>query len=240
MDRESLTRNAAIALAGWHPMMLTGGKTPGAAERVAVAMTEAPPLLLRGQVEKIQQPGLDPWIRRGRSPMTPPCVAARPGDPMVRGKTSPSDSPRWPTTEYWRPSTSTDGRSCLSSSCPRRDHRHRRTLVAERSARLFRLRTRDQPKPNGRTLALPKTRGWQRTKDATGLCRKIRKHQDDEQRLLQVARTIADIDEKQGLTEGHIAEAAQLTEHLRRYPRNEWTTNTTGDAATADITKAYT
>ena len=68
----------------------------------------------------------------------------------------------------------------------------------------------------------------------------IRKHQDDEQRLLQVARTIADIDEKQGLTEGHIAEAAQLTEHLRRYPRNEWTTNTTGAAATADIIKAYT
>ena len=89
MDRASLTRNAAIALAGWHPMMLTGSETPDAAERVAVAMTEALPLLLQGQTEKIQQQDLDPWIRRGRSPMTPPCVVARPGDPMVRGKNEP-------------------------------------------------------------------------------------------------------------------------------------------------------
>ena len=312
MDRESLTRNAAIALAGWHPMMLTGGKTPGAAERVAIAMTEALPQLLQGQIEKIQQPGLDPWIRRGRSPMTPPCVVARPGDPMVRGKNEPVgltqmahhgvlaavDVHGWtlvPLVELFVATTRGATRNqhtglklkCLcrvtgdSTGCGCPTHtpgcrcnteirqKADRSLwtgparwvfdiecggidpdatintdvlkEAERTARLFRLRTRDQPKPNGRTLALRKTRGWQRTKDATELCRKIRKHQDDEQRLLQVARTIADINEKQRLTEGHIAEAAQLTEHLRRYPRNEWTTNTTGDAAaTADITKAHT
>ena len=304
MDGEALTRNAAIALAGAHPMMLTGGETPNAAERVAMAMTEALPQLMRGQLEKIQQSGLDPWIRRGRSPSTPPCVVARPGDPMMRGENSPvgltqmahlgvlaaGDVHRWtlePLVELYAAATrggTRDQKSGITLNCLCRvtgdwtgcgcpSHARKcgcgektrkkadrelwtgparwlfdiecagidldATIDADtlrnmaRTARLFRLRTRDQPKPNGRTLAQPKKRGWQRTKDATGLCRKIRKHKDDEQRLLQVARTIADIDEKGRLTIDHVGEAAELTAHLRRYPHNEWTTGTTGDTTAA-------
>ena len=246
--------------------------------------------------------------------MTPPCVVARPGDPMVRGKNEPVglaqmahhgvlaavDIHRWtlvPLVELFVATTrgatrdkntglklrclcrvtgdwtgcgcptQTPGCGCSTETRQKADPSlwtgPARWVFdiecggidldatidtdvlreTERTARLFRFRTRDQPKPNGRTLALPKTRGWQRTQEATRLCRKVRKHPDDEQRLLQVARTIADIDEKQRLTENHVAEAAQLTAHLRRYPRNEWTTNATGatgKAATVNGSGSYT
>ena len=288
MDGASLTRNAAIALAGGHPIMLTGGETGSPAAQLAIAMTNALPPLLQRELAEIQQPGREPSRRRRQINRTPPCIHAEPGDPMLphgeepmglaemahHGTLSAADVHTWelgPLVELYiaayrgvardrktgknlrcrcRVTGDWTGCGCADSAqvcnCTEKDRQTadkklwsgtarsifdlecegldwKETIDvdvlkdAARRAQIFRLRTRDQHEPNALVHPQPGQRGWQLTKAAGELRAQIREGPHDRGRPVQLARTIADIDEQTRIDERHIAEAERLSRHLRRH-----------------------
>ena len=88
---------------------------------------------------------------------------------------------------------------------------------ANRRAQIFRLKTRDQHEANALVQPRPGRRGWQLTRAAAELNAQIQESPHERGRPLQLARTIADIDEKTRIDERHIAEAERLSRHLRRH-----------------------
>ena len=288
MDGASLTRNAAIALAGAHPIILTGGETANAAKELAIAMTKALSPLLHRELAELKQPGREPSPRRHRVNRTPPCVHAEPGDPMLphgeepiglaemahHGTLSAANVHRWtltPLVELYvaayrgltrdRRTGKTIRCKCrvigdwTGCACPD-SAEHCKCTDAERKtadkklwsgtarwifdlecegldwketidvdvlkdaarrAQIFRLRTRDQHEPNAVVHPQPGQRGWQLTKAAGEMRAQIREGPHDRGRPVQLARTIADIDEQTRIDERHIAEAERLSRHLRRH-----------------------
>ena len=288
MDGASVTRAAAIALAGGHPIMLTGGETANPAKTVALAMTTALPPLMDRELAELQQPGREHSPRRRRIERTPPCVHAEPGDPMLpngeepvglaemahHGTLSAANVHTWTLTPLVELYIATyrgvarDGRTgrtlrcrcrvtgdwtgcaCTDSAqhceCTDNDRKTadknlwtgaarwtfdiecegldwKETIDidilrdANRTARIFRTKTRDQNEPNALVQPQPGRRGWQLTRAASKLRAKIHESPHERGRPLQLARTIADIDEKGRIDESHIAEAAKLSRHLRRH-----------------------
>ena len=288
MDGASLTRNAAIALAGGHPIILTGGETANAAKELAIAMTKALPPLLHRELAEIQQSGRVPSPQRRRTDRTPPCVHAEPGDPILpdgkqpirlaemahHGTLSASNVHRWafvPLVELYvaaykgitrdRKTGKTirckcrvigdwTGCVCPDSAehckCTEEDreaadktlwtdaarwifdiecegpdsHEQIDTDVlkdANRRAQIFRLKARNQHEANALVQPQPGRRGWQLTRAAAELNAQIQESPHERDRSMQLARTIADIDEKTRIDERHIAETERLSRHLRRH-----------------------
>lgn len=86
-----------------------------------------------------------------------------------------------------------------------------------RQARLFALTTRDQRQANARTKPANGGAGWTLTRAARARLEQLDAAAPDRERILQVARSAADVDGSRRIDEAHIATAELLTTEQRRY-----------------------
>ena len=81
----------------------------------------------------------------------------------------------------------------------------------------FALTTRDQPRANSRTRPPARGAGWSLTRSARARLDALGATPGERDRVLQVARSTADIDKSRRIDECHVAAAEAMTAEQRRY-----------------------